>query len=214
MANPLHKAGEWQVYDIVFRRPLFKDGKQIDAGYLTVMINGVLVQDHTAIDGGGGHKGRSHPRPFPEVGPLKLQDHGNPVRYRNIWYRPLPKRALDGGDTSVMSEEQTKAKREQIAKTIREDAASKQGHDKMLRLLESLVYANDAAALTEGTTMANAFAAEVKALTPDQQEQQKGEITHVNGALQYLSKFKIMPDIEATTTLKDIIKAREWDKKK
>jgi hypothetical protein len=89
MANPLRKPGEWQVYDIIFRRPLFKDGQEIDPGALTVFINGVLVQDHTPLEGGGGHKARSHPHPFPEQGPLKLQDHGNPVRYRNIWIRKL-----------------------------------------------------------------------------------------------------------------------------
>ena len=214
MANPLHKPGEWQVYDIVFRRPLFKDGKEIDPGYLTVFVNGVLVQDHTPIQGGGGHKARSKPRAFPVAGPLKLQDHGNPVRYRNIWYRPLPKRALDGGDTSVMSPEATLAKRAQIARTIRDDAAKLAGHAKMLRQLESLCYADDEAARFEGTAAANAFAAEVAALAPDAQEKRKGDITRINSALQYLSKFKIMPDIEATKTLQGIIKAREWDKKK
>ena len=146
MANPLRAPGEWQVYDIVFRRPLFKDGQQIDPGYLTVFVNGLLVQDHTPIDGGGGHRARSKPRAFPDQGPLKLQDHGNPVRYRNIWYRPLPKRALDGGDTSVMSPEATQAKRQQIAQSIREDAAKKEGVEQMLRLLESLCYAPDSSA--------------------------------------------------------------------
>src|SRR4051812_32411256 len=140
MANSLHKPGEWQVYDIVFRRPVFKDNQELDPGYLTVFINGVLVQDHTPIEGGGGHKARSHPHPFPEQGPLKLQDHGNPVRYRNIWYRPLPKRAIEGGDASVMSPEATTAKRKQIAQGIREAAGRLEGKDKMLHLLESLCY--------------------------------------------------------------------------
>jgi hypothetical protein len=214
MVNPLRKPGEWQMYDIVFRRPLFKDGKEIDPGYLTVFINGVLVQDHTPIDGGGGHKARSHSRPFPDQGPLKLQDHGNPVKYRNIWYRPLPKRALDGGDTSVMSPEATKAKRDQIAKTIREDAATKQGNDKMLRLFESLVYASDEASAKEATTMVSAFASEVKELKDKALEAKKGEILHVNSALDYLVKFKIIDDLDAHKTLTSIIKAQEWDKKK
>ncbi|MBK8092991.1 MAG: DUF1080 domain-containing protein [Verrucomicrobiaceae bacterium] len=97
-ANPLRAPGQWQSYDIVFRRPIFKDGQQIDPGYITVFVNGVLTQDHTPLEGGGGHKGRSKPRAFPEKGPLKIQDHGNPVRFRNIWYRPLPKRAIEGGE--------------------------------------------------------------------------------------------------------------------
>jgi hypothetical protein len=215
MVNPLRKPGEWQSYDIVFRRPIFKDGNEVDPGYLTVIINGVLVQDHTPIEGGGGHKARSKSRPFPDQGPLKLQDHGNPVRYRNIWYRPLPKRAIDGGDTSHMSEAQTKAKRAEIAKTIREDAAKKQGNDKMLRLLESLVYESNAEALAEGITMANAFAAEMKAVPAGKIESKKGEIMHVNSAFQYLTKFKLVPDtFTAAAELNAIVKANEWDKKK
>jgi hypothetical protein len=215
MANPIRKPGEWQTYDIVFRRPIFKDGKEVDPGYLTVFINGVLVQDHTPIEGGGGHKARSKPRAFPDMGPLKLQDHGNPVRYRNIWYRPLPKRAIDGGDTSHMSEEQTKAKRAEIAKTIRDDAAKLQGNDKMLRLLESLVYESNADALSEGTTMADAFVAAMKAVPSDKLESKKGEIMHVNSAFQYLAKFKLVPDsFKAAAELNAIVKANEWDKKK
>ena len=215
MVNPLRKPGEWQAYDIVFRRPIFQEGKEVDPGYLTVFINGVLVQDHTAIEGGGGHKARSKSKPFPDIGPLKLQDHGNPVRYRNIWYRPLPKRAIDGGDTSHMSEAQTTAKRAEIAKTIREDAATKQGNDKMLRLLESLVYESNADALTEGTAMAKAFVAEMKAVPADKIESKKGEILHVNSAFQYLTKFKLVPDtFTAAGELNAIVKANEWDKKK
>lgn len=215
MANPLRKPGEWQSYDIVFRRPIFKDGKEIDPGYLTVFINGVLVQDHTPLEGGGGHKARSKARPFPDQGPLKLQDHGNPVRFRNIWYRPLPKRAIDGGDTSHMSEAQTAAKRAELAKTIREDAATKQGNDKMLRLLESLCYESNAEALAAGSEMASKFVAEMKAVPADKIESKKGEIMHVNSAFQYLTKFKLVPDsFTAAGELNAIVKANEWDKKK
>lgn len=215
MANPLRKPGEWQSYDIIFRRPIFKDGKEVDTGYLTVLINGVIVQDHTPIEGGGGHKARSKPKAFPDQGPLKLQDHGNPVRYRNIWYRPLPKRAIDGGDTSHMSEAQTAAKRAAIAKSIREDAATKQGNDKMLRLLESLCYEPSDAAFMEANKMATKFAAEMKAVPADKLESKKGEIMHVNSAFQYLVKFKLVPEPFAPATdLNAIVKANEWDKKK
>ncbi|RYD28869.1 MAG: DUF1080 domain-containing protein, partial [Verrucomicrobiaceae bacterium] len=53
-ANALHGPGEWQVYDIVFRRPIFKDGKMVTDGHLTVFVNGVLTQDATPLEGGGG----------------------------------------------------------------------------------------------------------------------------------------------------------------
>ncbi|MBC7366343.1 MAG: DUF1080 domain-containing protein, partial [Undibacterium sp.] len=94
LANALRAPGEFQVYDIIFRRPIYDNGKVVDAGYVTVFCNGVLVQDHTPLEGGGGHIKRTFAGPFPEKGPLKLQDHGNPVRFRNIWYRPLPTRSI------------------------------------------------------------------------------------------------------------------------
>lgn len=213
MANALRKPGEWQFYDIIFRRPIYKDGQLVDAGYLTVFCNGVLLQDHTPLQGGGGHKARTKDRPFPDKGPLKLQDHGNPVRYRNIWYRPLPKRAIDGGDTSVMSAEQTAAKRAEIAASIRDKAAKMEGKEKLLHLLESLVYAKDSGATKEATVMADAFVADVKATPADKIESRKGDVTQLNNALQYLAKWKIA-DFAATGEMLQIVKAREWDKKK
>ena len=124
MVNPLRKPGEWQVYDIIFRRPVYDGDKVLDPGYVTVLINGVLVQDHTPLEGYGGHKGRSKVRPFPEKGPLKLQDHGNPVKYRNIWYRPLPKRVVEGGtDGGILSEAAATAKKKEIAAMVREGGA-------------------------------------------------------------------------------------------
>lgn len=215
MANPLRAPGEWQVYDIVFRKPVFKDGKEVDPGYLTVFVNGVLVQDHTPLEGGGGHRARSKPHAFPEKGPLKLQDHGNPVRYRNIWYRPLPKRAIEGGDTSVMSVEATQARRKETAKSIREAAAKLEGKDQMLHLLESLTYEQDDETLKKATEQADAFASAIKELPADKLEAKKADVLQVNSALQYLLKFRLIPaQSTAATVLGELIKAQGWDKKK
>jgi hypothetical protein len=211
----LRPPGQWQTYDIVFRRPLFKDGQEIDPGYITVFVNGVLTQDHTALEGKGGHKARSKAVPFPETGPLKLQDHGNPVRYRNIWLRPLPKRANDGGDTSHMTEEATKAKRAEIAKGIREDAAKLEGSAKMLRLLESLCYSEDTEARQASLSMVNAFAATVKALPAEKLDSQKGEILKVTSALRYMAKFNFVPnDLSTKLELEAMVRGNGWEKKK
>ncbi|NLK42665.1 MAG: DUF1080 domain-containing protein, partial [Planctomycetes bacterium] len=56
---------------------------------VTVLHNGVLVQDHWEIQGSTFHKRRAAYEPHPEKMPLRLQDHGNLVRFRNIWIRPL-----------------------------------------------------------------------------------------------------------------------------
>jgi hypothetical protein len=87
LVNPCRKPGEWQVYDIIFHAPKAAvDGKDVVPGSFTVLLNGVLVQDHVPI------KGSTTAAKFTGAtpkGPLVLQDHGNPVRFRNIWIRPL-----------------------------------------------------------------------------------------------------------------------------
>jgi Domain of Unknown Function (DUF1080) len=215
MANALQAPGAWQIYDIVFRRPVFKDNKMVESGYLTVFVNGVLVQDHTPLEGGGGHRSRSKDHAFPDKGPLKLQDHGNPVRYRNIWYRPLPARAVEGGDVSHMSPEATKAKREALAGTLRADAAKQEGTGKMLKLMESLAYAPDAPALADSGKMSTEFLTSVSTLTGAALEEKKGSIRQVHSALNYLSKYKVLtaalPEEQA---LADIIEKAGWNEKK
>jgi hypothetical protein len=216
MVNPLRKPGEWQVYDIVFRRPVYDGDKVLDPGYVTVLINGVLVQDHTPLEGFGGHKSRSKPKAFPEKGPLKLQDHGNPVKYRNIWYRPLPKRTVEGGtDGGILTEEAATAKKKETAAAIREDAAKLEGKAKALRLFESLSYEANSAALKEATGFADKFVTEIKALPADGLESKKGEVMEFATALQYLIKFNSLPvGFPPAAELQGVIKAQGWDKKK
>jgi len=81
--------GRWQTYDIVFEAPRFEDGQLKRPAYVTVFHNGVLVQNHTEILGPVRWKKAPTYRPHPPKGPLMLQEHGNPVRYRNVWVRPL-----------------------------------------------------------------------------------------------------------------------------
>jgi hypothetical protein len=88
--NACRPPGEWQTYDIIFHRPRYAEGKLTEPAYVTVLQNGVLTQDHQMIHGPTGHKiVAKYPATFPEKGPLALQFHGNPVKYRNIWVRPL-----------------------------------------------------------------------------------------------------------------------------
>ena len=86
LVNPCRKPGEWQVYDIIFHAPKPKEDGTVEPGSFTVLFNGVLVQDHVPISGSTTAAAFSGAVP---KGPLMLQDHGNPVRYRNIWIRPL-----------------------------------------------------------------------------------------------------------------------------
>jgi len=92
LVNASRMPGEWQTYDIVFKRPRFDDkGDLTSAARLTVFHNGVLVQDGSNALGPTNwirHKAYEKMAGKTE-GPLSLQDHGNPVRYRNIWVRNL-----------------------------------------------------------------------------------------------------------------------------
>lgn len=89
LVNPVRKAGEWQVYDIIFRAPQFKDGKCLKPAQLTVFLNGVLIQDGWDLEGPTFHCTRTRQQPVPERGSVRLQGHGCPVHFRNIWLREL-----------------------------------------------------------------------------------------------------------------------------
>jgi hypothetical protein len=87
LVNASRPPGEWQVYDIIFRAPKQAPDGSVTPGSFTVLHNGVLIQDHIPIPG---EPTAAAPfRGIVEKGPLMLQDHGNPVRFRNIWVRPL-----------------------------------------------------------------------------------------------------------------------------
>ena len=217
-ANALRAPGQFQSYDIIFRRPIYKDGNPVDPGYVTVFENGVVVQDHTMLEGGTGHMARSKPGAFPEVGPLKLQDHGNPVRYRNVWYRPLPPRAIEGGTDGYLSAEATMAKRQQIAAMIRQDAAKLKNPanpvPEMLRLAESLVYDNDPEAAQRAEMLAVEYWGNLEQLSPDKLAAKKDEVKHLRDVCKYLARFKIIPDdAEPKLKLEELIKEHNWDKK-
>ena len=90
LVNASRPPGQWQTYTIVFHRPRFDTaGKLLKPARVTVFHNGVLVQDNVELTGPTGHKERPPYKVGPDKGPIGLQDHGHPVRYRNIWIREL-----------------------------------------------------------------------------------------------------------------------------
>ncbi len=101
LVNAGRPADEWQSYDIIYRAPRYKDGKIAEPGTITSILNGVLVQNHVTFT-----EPRSPYTPYvyrstayttkileslkrTDAGPLYLQDHQSPVRYRSVWVRPL-----------------------------------------------------------------------------------------------------------------------------
>lgn len=91
LVNAMRPPGEWQSYDIIFHRPHFdSNGRLTIPARVTVLHNGVLVQDNVELTGPTSHHERPPYQPMLDKLPLALQDHGNPVRFRNIWVRELP----------------------------------------------------------------------------------------------------------------------------
>jgi hypothetical protein len=90
LVNACRKPGEWQAYDILFSAPRFHpDGTLLKPAAVTVLHNGVAVHNHFELLGGTFYDRKPEYEKHGPTGPIHLQDHGNPVRYRNIWVRPL-----------------------------------------------------------------------------------------------------------------------------
>ena len=89
LVNACRKPGEWQTYEIVWLAPLFEGEKVVRPAYVTVIHNGIVVHHHQELIAPTTHRKVLAYEPHPPTGPVMLQDHGDLVRYRNIWYRPL-----------------------------------------------------------------------------------------------------------------------------
>ena len=129
--NASRPVGEWQSYDIVFHPPRHEDGKEVEPATVTVLQNGVVVQDHWKLEGPTTWKDRASPRnDGVEKGPIVLQDHGTPVPFRNIWIRRLPARCerLSDGPT-------VRRKRLQLAEHVQ--ALAKDEGDPLRKLILS-----------------------------------------------------------------------------
>lgn len=88
LVNASNKPGDWQTYDIIFNAPRFdKEGKVLKPGNFTVLHNGVLVQNHSELQGGTLYDRPPEFKAHPEKLPIDIQFHGNPVKFRNIWVR-------------------------------------------------------------------------------------------------------------------------------
>lgn len=89
LVNACRKPGQWQIYDIIWHAPRFEGDQVLAPARVTLLHNGVLLHHDKELLGPTKHKVTTYYQPHPSEAPLRLQDHGDPVRFRNIWYRPL-----------------------------------------------------------------------------------------------------------------------------
>ena len=188
MVNPANRPGEWQKYDIVFHQPVWKDGKLLHPGSVTVFFNGVLVQDHWELEGETTHCRRRPCKEHPTKGPLHLQDHGCVVQFRNIWYRPLPSRwdNLTHSNMSACPEKVMALRRETAAKLFAKIADPKAATAENVKALAEVIsYANEG-------VYAEAFRAALAAYKAKPGD--ANEVKGVNGALDVLVRNKVISE--------------------
>jgi hypothetical protein len=89
LVNACRKPGEWSCYDIIWEGPIFDGEKLIKPAYVTIMLNGIILHNRKALLGPTQHRVTTQYKLHAKTGPIMLQDHGDKVRFRNIWVRPL-----------------------------------------------------------------------------------------------------------------------------
>lgn len=90
LVSASRKPGEWQTYDIIWKAPRFDEqGNLVSPAFITVLHNGVLIQDHFQLEGDTPFNRPPAYKAHPDKGPIGLQYHGNPIRFRNIWVREV-----------------------------------------------------------------------------------------------------------------------------
>ncbi|MEM6820675.1 MAG: DUF1080 domain-containing protein [Verrucomicrobiota bacterium] len=96
LVNPIRKPGEWNTFEITFTAPVFEGHKLLEPAFITVFLNGIVIHNHAKILGGTRMRTGDLPHyaSHEPKGPIQLQDHNNPVRFRNIWVRELDLKPL------------------------------------------------------------------------------------------------------------------------
>ena len=89
LVNACRAPGQWQTFDLIWTGPRFDGDRLVSPAYLTLLFNGIVVHNHQQVNGPTGHYLAEPYVPHPPKAPLRLQEHGHPVRYRSIWYRPI-----------------------------------------------------------------------------------------------------------------------------
>ncbi len=145
LVNPSRPNGEWQSFDIVFHPPRYEGERLIDPGDVTVFFNGVLVQDAWKLEGPTHWCRRAKRAPVASADvaqPIKLQDHGHPVPFRNIWVRRIPSRTANttSGGEFVKRGEVAALRHRLAGETLQAAHETDDPAEKFIRLWESFCY--------------------------------------------------------------------------
>ena len=216
IVNASRGPGKWQTYDIVFHAPVWKDGKEIYPGTVTVFHNGVLTQDNWEYEGPTYHMKRTAKKQPAARAPIAFQDHGNPVHFRNVWLREIPCRHANtthGGPD--VKEADVKALRHKIAEQLfAKIDTNKSGADEVNAILEVISYCKGEPFCGACKKICGAYIARLDAMDAAALDKAKGEIMSVKKSCDVLARNKVVENCKLAAKINEIIKARGWDKKK
>ncbi len=217
LVNASRGPGEWQTYDIVFHQPIWNGDKMVWPGSVTVFHNGVLTQDHWEMEGLTTHCRRRPLAPHATKLPLQLQDHGNPVHFRNIWIREIPSRYANTthGGPAANTADVMRLRSETAAKLFAKIDASKVDAPTLCALLEVISYCKEAPYTDALKKVCCAYKAQVEAMDDAALDKAKGDLNSVKSALAVLRRNNVIGEDCPMCKLLDSIWARKgWNKKK
>ena len=213
LVNATRAPGEWQAYDIIFHQPVWKDGKMLYPGSVTVLHNGVLTQDHWEMEGLTTHCKRRPLAPHATRLPLEFQDHGNPVRFRNVWLREIPSRYANTthGGPAANEADVMALRRQTAARLFAKIDVSKMDAPTLEALFEVASYAKEGVYRDEMLRHAQAYRDFVKGLDSAALDARKGEITGLRRTVKTLQKGGVLPDCcQLAAALEDICAKKNW----
>jgi len=216
LVNASRKPGEWQTYDIVFHQPVWKDDKMVWPGSVTVFHNGVLTQDHWEMEGLTTHCKRHPLAPHKTKMPLRLQDHGNPVHFRNIWLREIPSRYANtthGGPAA--NEKDVMALRNKTAAALfAKIDRSKATAEAVNQILEVISYSNAAPFCDAAKKLCGDYLASLEKMDTAALEANKASIISVKKSYDVLWRNDLLKDCQLGKRVNAIVNEKGWLKKK
>jgi hypothetical protein len=219
LVNACRKPGEFQTYDIIFHQPIWEGDVMKYPGTITVLHNGVLIQDHWEFEGTATHKTRNPlKKKYEEKLPLRIQYHGSPVRYRNIWIREIPSRYANtthGGPGAKKEDVMAlrKATAAELEKNVKWDNPNKV--ETLRQMMEVLSYEITDARCEPFVKLALSYLDDLSKLTPEELKNKKGDIMALHGDTLVLISNAVFPEnCKLRAGLQKIIDEQGFEKKK
>ncbi|MDD4101660.1 MAG: DUF1080 domain-containing protein [Kiritimatiellae bacterium] len=217
LVNACRKPGEWQTYDIIFHQPVWEGETLKHPGSVTVLHNGVLVQDHWEFEGMTTHCRRRPLAPYASRLPLALQDHGDLVRFRNIWIREIPSRYANTthGGPAANEADVMALRRETADKLFAEANPADQNKRAALgRMLEVVSYDKTEEYMQIVLRLRDEYLQELSGLNAQQIQDRKGDIIALRNECNVLVRNKVFPEeCKLRAELQRIIQENALEKK-